>query len=145
MVPLIIREVKDAAELHAGDSEVIYQLKKAIIADRLPYLIKVTETVQIASLLDPSLKPFMSADIPLDDLKQILVKHTKLVHDRLSRVFAAVATVGTANTAPNPSTSHSQDRETASARSVIQPLSKKMELLEKLRPTISVVDLDNQI
>jgi len=35
LVPLIIREVKDAAKLHAGDSEIIYQLKKAI-ANRLP-------------------------------------------------------------------------------------------------------------
>jgi len=79
----------------------------------------------------------MSADVPFDDLKQLLVKHTKLVHDRLSRVSAAAATVGTANTAPNPSTSHSQDRETASASSVTQPLSMKMKLLEKFRPTNS--------
>jgi len=65
----------------------------------------------------------------IDDLKQLLVKHTKLVHDRLSRISAAAATFGTANTAPIPSTSHSQDRETASASSVTQPLSKKMKLL----------------
>jgi len=114
------------------------------IADRLSYRIKVTETVQIVSLLDPSLKPFMSADVPLD-LKQLLVKHTKLVHDRLSRVSAAPATVGTANIASNPSTSHSQDRATASPSSVTQPLSKKMKLLEKFRPTNSVVDLDDKM
>ena len=69
LIPLIIREVKDAAKLDAGDSEIIHQLKQAE-ADRLPYRIKVTETVQIASFLDPQLKPFVSADVPSADLKR---------------------------------------------------------------------------
>ena len=128
MITLIIREVKDAAKLDAGDSEIMYQLTQ-VIANRLPYRIKVTETVQIASLLDPSLKPFMSADVPFAGLKQFLVKHTKLAHDRLSRISAAAATVRTA-TAPTPSTSHSQDHVETASTSSTQPLSKKMKLLD---------------
>jgi len=74
---------------------------KQAIADRLPYRIKVTETVQIVSLLDPSLKPFVSADVPFADLKQLLVKHAKLAHDGLVRVSATAASVGSANTVTN--------------------------------------------
>jgi len=98
LIPLIIREVKDAAKLDAGDSEII-QLKQAV-ADHVPSRIKVTETVQIASILDLSLKPFVSADVPFADLKQLLLKHTKLAHNRLVRVSVTAATIGSANTAP---------------------------------------------
>jgi len=97
LIPLIIREVKDADKLDAGDSEIIDQLKQAM-ADHLPYQIKVTETVQIASLLDPSLKPLVS--VLFADLKQLLVKHTKLAHDRLVHISVTAATVGSANTSP---------------------------------------------
>lgn len=144
LIPLIIREVKDASKLDAGDSEIIQQLKQAV-ADRLPCRIKVTETVQIASLLDPQLKPFMSANVPFADLKQLLVKHTKLVHDRLARVSAAAATVGSASTAPTAVPTHNEHRETASTSTVTPPLSKKMKLLEKFRSSDNVVDLDIKI
>ena len=69
------------------------------------------------------------------------MKHTKLAHDRLVRVSAAAATVGSANTAPT----HNEHRETASTSTVTPPLSKKMKLLEKFRATDSVVDLDIKI
>ena len=87
----------------------------------------------------------MSADVPFADLKQRLVKHTKLAHDGLVRVSAAAATVGSANTAPTPAPTHNEHRETASTSTVTPPLSKKMKLLEKFRATDSVVDLDIKI
>jgi len=76
---------------------------------------------------------------------QLLVKHTKLAYDRLVRVSATAATVGSANTAPSPAPTHNEHCETASTSTVTVPLSKKIKLLENVRATDSVVDLDCKI
>lgn len=72
------------------------------MADHLPGHGKVTEMVQVTSLLDPSV---MLADISFADMKQFLMKHATLAHDRLSHISAAAATVVTTTTRKTPAPS----------------------------------------
>ena len=158
MIPLIVREVNDATKHEEDENEVIYRLKD-IVRDRLPRRIKVTEAVQIATLLDPSMKGLITVDHTLDDLKELLAKHTKLAHDRMSRMTATVSascgavdsvsteTSGSSNTASVSNSRQVPDDNDNSAPSQIstQPLSKKMKLLEKFRGVGRDVDLANKI
>ena len=57
-------------------SNIIRQIKEAV-AHRVSHRLKVTEAVQIATLLDPSTKDLMCS-VPFHEQKKLLVSHTKL-------------------------------------------------------------------
>jgi len=53
LMPLILTEVKHATKFVMGESECVASLK-VLIKQRLPYRIKMTDAVRIATLVDPS-------------------------------------------------------------------------------------------
>lgn len=141
LIPLIIREVKDAAKLDVRDSESISQLKQSVL-DNLPNRIKMSETVTIASLLDPSIKSLIMSEVPFPEAKQLLQRHTHLAYERMLRVSAPADPVATPTKAEEADTSN-QDRDVSGTISGdSQPLSKKMKLLEKYRTSDSALDVE---
>jgi len=65
-------------------SDIISQIKEAV-ARRVSHRLKVTEAVQIATLLDPSTKDLMCS-VPFDEQKKLLVSRTKLAHEKLDGI-----------------------------------------------------------
>jgi len=100
LIPLIVAEVKDATKYDVNESECITSLK-LLVAQRLPHRIKITDAVRIATLLDPSSKHIIAADVETEDIKQLLIEHTK---QTISRTTAASNLTSTELTAENSST-----------------------------------------
>lgn len=90
LIPLIVREVKDATKPVVGESDCIRELKVAV-GLRLPQRIKVSEPVRIATLLDPSTKHLIAADMSPADIKKLLFDHTKLALEKLEAIRSIMA------------------------------------------------------
>jgi hypothetical protein len=150
VIPLIIREVKDASKHVVGESDCIRKLKDAVEL-RLPYRIKMSVAVQIATLLDPSTKHLIAADLTMDEMKKLLIANTKLAVERMETVRnrepisceLGPSPSGSNVTSSNRETRDSNLPESAAAKDVglsfplqcsesSQP-SKKMKLLQKFR------------
>ena len=86
LMPLIIREVKDAASQQVvNESEVITLLKNKVLA-RIDNRLNTDEIVNVTALMDPSMKNVIIADIGEQNAKQTLSDHTKRAVDRLNQV-----------------------------------------------------------
>ena len=86
LMPLIIREVKDAASQQVlNESEVITFLKNKVLA-RIDNRLNTDEIVNVTALMDPSMKNAIIADIGEQNAKQALSDHTKRAVDRLNQV-----------------------------------------------------------
>ncbi len=84
LMPLIIREVKDAAaKQEDSESDVIRLLKDSVLS-HVDKRLRTDDVVHVASLLDPSLKTLMVAQITHPEAKNILCSHTKRAVDRLN-------------------------------------------------------------
>jgi hypothetical protein len=59
---------------------------KGLVLQRLPYRVKMTDAVRIATLVDPSSKHLIAADMSTDDIKKLLIDNTKAV---ISKTAAA--------------------------------------------------------
>jgi hypothetical protein len=85
------------------------------------------------------MKDLITVDHTLDDLKELLAKHTKFAHDRMSRMTATVSascgavdsvsteTSGSSNTASASNSRQVPDDNSAPSQISTQPLSKKNE------------------
>jgi hypothetical protein len=145
LIPLIITEVKDASQHIVGESECVASLK-TLIQQRLPFRIKMSDAVRIATLVDPSLKHTMTADMETEDIKHLLIEHTKQAISRMeaakrftqssiSPMSGSNNTSSTGATASNP-----YDVDNAQSSNSLdlpcQP-SKKMKLLQKANHTVA--------
>ena len=133
LIPLIIAEVKDATQPVIGESECVSSLK-VLVQQRLPYRIRMTEAVRIATLVDPSSKHLIAAEMSTEDMKNFLIEHTKQV---ISRTTAASNfTRSLPSTSESTSTDNTASIATGDGASDIQSQaqsqpSKKRKLLEK--------------
>jgi hypothetical protein len=85
LMPLIIREVKDAAShSQQAESDVITLLKNTVLG-RIDSRLKTDEIVNTTALLDPSLKSEIMADVGEQDARKILCDHTKRAVERLNQ------------------------------------------------------------
>jgi len=130
LIPLITNEVTDATRRTPTDSAPIIDLKDAV-KSRICHRIKITDTVVIATLLDPSMRRLV--DRSHDEKKMLLCARTKSAVE-----FKNLKTVQNVEDDPIASTSgntHSAQTDyPVSSRpqnSESQPKSKKLKLLEK--------------
>ena len=155
-----IARVKDASKHVVGESDCVRKLKDAVEL-RLPYRIKMSVAVQIATLLDPSTKHLIAADLTMDDMKKLLIENTKLAVERKETVRTRESM--SSEVGPSPSASGSSgtgsSRNSNLADSVAakdlssplpcsessQPSSKKMKLLQKFRSLDGAGDVDFKI
>lgn len=138
LIPLIVTEVKDATQLVPGESACVAELKQ-LVESRLAHRIKVTPAVQLATLLDPSTKHLITADLSTAEMKKLLIEHTKQV---ITRTEAARNYVS--SSVPGCSSADGAQASSAIEPEACQTLpSKKMRLLQKASQsgaTVSVVD-----
>ena len=109
-----------------------------------------TEAVQIATLVDPSLKHLVAADLSTEDMKKLLMEHTNQVISKTTAASNFTCTKSstsgrssTDNSATSVEVPPSQPQPRQSAES--QP-SKKRKLLQKFNQTESAgTSIDTEI
>ena len=128
LIPLIIKEVTDATRRTPRDSAPIIDLKDAV-KSRICHRIKTTDTVVIATLLDPSMRRLV--DRSQDEKKMLLRAHAKsAVEFKNLKMSQNVEDDPIASTSGN---THSAQTDVSSRpqNSESQQKSKKLKLLEK--------------
>ena len=82
LISLIVREIKDAAlRNETGEGEIIITLKQAVLA-WVDVRLSISEVAQVVTLLDPSLKRLMIADIGLSEAKRLILQHAQKAVER---------------------------------------------------------------
>ena len=99
LVPFIIKEVRDRVK-HKGESEIIRELKDNV-ASKIDKRITITETVEIAVLLDPAMKDLIIAEKSEDSVKQLLKEKTLKVVQSINAEVESSNTGATANVNKN--------------------------------------------
>jgi len=141
LIPLIVREVKDASKHVFGESDCMRKLKNAV-EQSLPRRIKISEAVKIATLLDPCAKHLLLAgEMTSDECKKLLGDHTKAAVERMEAV--KYSNRESSERASNEEVSTSSHAEVAGATG--PPASKKMKLLQKFKAQGHVDDKSHQI
>jgi len=92
LVPLIIKEVRETVKRKPdnSDSDVVGELKDALAA-RVDHRIQITETVQMAALLDPAMKDFVVVEKGEEWVKSALKEKTLKAVQRMNSVKNASA------------------------------------------------------
>ena len=106
LIPLIVREIKDAAlRNETGEGEIITTLKQAVLA-RVDVRLSISEVAQVVTLLDPSLKRLMIADIGLSEAKRLILQHAQKAVERWKAYKS---------TQSQPTTTRASEGETSSS------------------------------
>jgi hypothetical protein len=129
LIPLIIREIKDAALHSPDDCDAIKDLKDAV-RNRVDFRIRITDAVRIASLLDPTMKSFIltSPDLTIDEAENLLCSNTRKAVDRKQLIASSSSCDSAVGDASSSSTSMAFVPSAPAASS-----SKKQKLMEKFR------------
>jgi len=137
LIPLIIAEVKDVTKHIIGESPSITLLKEGV-QQRLPYRIKVTEAVKIATLLDPSSKHVVAADMSPEDVTKLLVENTNQVIARAkaaANFTTSLPSASNTGSASSGSIVSTDELPRECPPSCEHQPSKKMKLLQKVSRT----------
>ena len=108
-------------------SDIISQIKEAV-ARRVSHRLKVTEAVQIATLLDPSTKDLMCS-VPFDEQKKNCWLAVQNLHMR--NLTVSTATGASASVSHSAAAASSSSNGDLPAGQTTEPLSKKMRLIQK--------------
>ncbi len=155
LIPLVAREVKDAAKVHDGDTESIVLLKNTVLANADTRLC-VSETAMVVSLLDPSVKRIIISEIGASEAKKILKQRA---FKAVQRLHTYRQTKSQARPAKSEMSSSSQKRQIMSADSSMagksaahevgttsqsesEITSKKQQLVKKHAPCTTSDDLE---
>jgi hypothetical protein len=83
LIPLIVREIKDAAmAVDEHEEDVITLLKQAVLT-HVDKRITISETTKVVSLLDPFVKRMMATELGVHEAKKLLQEHTLKAVQRL--------------------------------------------------------------
>ncbi len=158
LIPLVAREVKDAAKALDGEAESIVLLKHTVLANADARLC-VSETAKVVALLDPSVKRIIISEIGASEAKNILKQRAFKAVQRLhayrqmkSQAGPVEGETASSSSAQNrqtmsagPSTAGKNPAREARATSQSEATSKKQQLVEKHAPSTASDDLELHI